>query len=140
MTAWRSSANRPGGSRSPRLLSTCLGVLVLAAVPCASWGQEVRPPAKAPGLPDEPGAKAPALPDEPAEREEQPGRARTVEERLADLEDELARQRQALIQAKEQAARPSRHSGSPGPRPPGGISRSSRAWPSPAVECGSRGP
>ena len=107
MTAWRSSANRLGGSHPPRLLSTCLGVLVLAGVPSASRGQEVRPPAKAPGLPDEPGAKAPALPDELAEGEERPGLARTVEERLDELEDELARQRQALIQAKERTERPS---------------------------------
>ena len=96
MTAWRSRANPPGGSHSTRLLSTCLGVLALAAVPRAARGQEGRP-----------AAKAPALPDESAEGEEQPGRARTVEERLADLEDELARQRQALIRAKELAARPS---------------------------------
>jgi len=107
MTACNSCASRPSRRGSTWPLSTCLGAVALAAVPFASWGQESRPPAKAPALPDEDGPrKAPGLPDEPAAGEEQPGRARTIEERLAELEDELARQRQAITEAKQLAAQP----------------------------------
>jgi hypothetical protein len=78
-----------------RSLSTWLGAVSVAAAVLApgARGQTGEPPAKPPGIADEPSAGEPERP-----------RARTIEERLADLEDELERQRRALAQAQELAA------------------------------------
>jgi hypothetical protein len=86
---------------------------LLVAAPHPAWCEEVAPEAKAPGLPDEPAAatedeaRRAAANEERRAAEDEAARPRTVEERLAALEDELERHRQALTRAQEAAARPS---------------------------------
>ena len=82
-----------------RSLSTWVGVLSVAAsvtVPGVARGQEGKPP-----------VKAPAIPDEPGEGDQAEPKPRTLDERLAEVEDEMARLKQALAHAREEANRPS---------------------------------